>query len=372
MKKTLLWSVEESDDGKLGAISLSEMHNAATEERLESLLVASPDLILVGLKLIGRQVTIEGGCLDLLGLDPDGRLIVLELKRGTLTRDAVAQILDYVSDLNSRAPEELAHLIEENSGAKGIEPIEDFSDWYAREYPDAVDLLDRPPKMILVGLGVDDRAKRIVSFLADAGIDIQLQTFHAFTHQERMFLARQVEVAASDRGTGKSGPTKEQNRRMLHELAEQHAALELLVTVADFIEERLPCYRWPGKTAYSFSLQDRGEDGRPSNRTYLTLYVHQRKRGAVFLTFARRAEDAAPQALQAFVGSLETATKDAWFDQAAQVDITSATWPEIRERLSNLLVELQAGWRRRMEQDEAGDEETEKRSSVAEPSVVYR
>jgi len=355
MKKTQLWSVVESE-GKLEAVNLDEVQSTATEERLEELLVATPSLILEGLKLIGRQLAIDGGCLDLLGLDQDGRLVLLELKKGTLTRDAVAQILDYVSDLNSREPEQLAHLIEENSGSKGIETIDDFADWYAREYPDAPDLLERPPRMVLVGLGVDDRARRIVNFLADAGIDIQLQTFHAFSHHGTLFLARQVEVA-SDSRPGR-GPTKEQNRRMLLELAEQHGAGDLLVTVADFIEEKIPCYRWPGKTAYSFSLQDRGEDGRPTYHSYLTLYVHQKKRGAVFLTFAPRVGDVAAQALDAFVDEVDTATSEAWFGQAAHVEITAVSWPLIRDRLSHFLTELLAGWRQNSEREEAEAEQT--------------
>ena len=52
-----------------------------------------------GLTLIGRQVSTDGGTLDLLGIDADGRLVVFELKRGTLTRDAGAQVRDYASDL---------------------------------------------------------------------------------------------------------------------------------------------------------------------------------------------------------------------------------------------------------------------------------
>ena len=35
----------------------------------------------------------------MLGIDEYGRLVVFELKRGTLVREAVAQIIDYASDL---------------------------------------------------------------------------------------------------------------------------------------------------------------------------------------------------------------------------------------------------------------------------------
>jgi len=88
-----------SDAGQESAIPLEELQSTETEQRLEDLLVASPDLLIKGIRLIGRQLQTGGGPLDLLGIDPDGRVVLFELKRGTLTREAVAQILDYGSDL---------------------------------------------------------------------------------------------------------------------------------------------------------------------------------------------------------------------------------------------------------------------------------
>ena len=55
-----------------------------------------------GLRLVGRQTLMTGGgYLDLLAVDGNGRLVVFELKRGFLSRDAVAQVIDYASDLNA-------------------------------------------------------------------------------------------------------------------------------------------------------------------------------------------------------------------------------------------------------------------------------
>ena len=72
-----------------------------SELLLEETLVNNPGLLLEDLTLVGRQTPTEGGPLDLLGVDGDGRLVVFELKRGTLSRDAVAQVIDYASDLDN-------------------------------------------------------------------------------------------------------------------------------------------------------------------------------------------------------------------------------------------------------------------------------
>ena len=71
------------------------------EDYLENVLVKNPDMLMPGLKLVGRQTPTDSGNLDLLGVDEYGRLVVFELKRGKLTREAVAQAIDYSSYLES-------------------------------------------------------------------------------------------------------------------------------------------------------------------------------------------------------------------------------------------------------------------------------
>lgn len=115
-----IWSMTRSDQGQEVATPLEELQSTETEQRLEDLLVASPDVLVKGLRLIGRQVQTSGGPLDLLGVDPDGAIVLFELKRGTLIREAVAQILDYAADLLERDSDDFANLIESSSGRSGI------------------------------------------------------------------------------------------------------------------------------------------------------------------------------------------------------------------------------------------------------------
>ena len=132
-----------------------------------------------GLKLVGRQTPTEGGPLDLLGVDTDGRLVVFELKRGTLSRDAVAQVVDYASYLDTMELTALAEYISDRSGEHGIENIEDFQKWYSRDFGELESL--KPLRLFLVGLGTDDRTERMVRFLADnSNMDISMLTFHGF------------------------------------------------------------------------------------------------------------------------------------------------------------------------------------------------
>lgn len=109
MKKIRLWSADSTGE-QLHAEAVDDVDNTETEQHLEDLLVSSPDLLMNNLTLIGRQVPTAGGPLDLLGIDSDGEPVVFELKRGTLTREAVAQVLDYASDFADMDEDRFARL----------------------------------------------------------------------------------------------------------------------------------------------------------------------------------------------------------------------------------------------------------------------
>ncbi len=136
-----------------------------SEESLENLLEQNPEMLVPGLTLIGRQMTIDGIYdLDLIGLNRQDKLVVFELKRGILTRQAVAQILDYCSWIDSRNEDQLLEFL---SSGHAIDEADDFGTWYRNLRSKELDCsVLRPTRMVLVGLGVDERAKRMVEYMA--------------------------------------------------------------------------------------------------------------------------------------------------------------------------------------------------------------
>ena len=166
-----------------------------------------------GLTLVGRQAQTQSGPLDLLGVDPDGRLVVFELKRGTLSRDAIAQIIDYASFLGSMPEGELVRYISERSGAHGIDKIEDFEQWFEEKRPGQELSALKPVRMVLVGLGADATTTRMTRFLAEGGMDLSLLTFHGYVHENKTLLARQVQVEAAAEPEDASRPRRLGRRR---------------------------------------------------------------------------------------------------------------------------------------------------------------
>ena len=179
MDEIKVWTVDGAE-----ATPVQKADAMSSELLLERTLVAHPELLMPNLKLVGRQTPTEGGPLDLLGVDEDGRLVVFELKRGTLSRDAVAQVIDYASYLDSLDDDALGRFISRNSGKHGIQQIDDFQNWHSENTEaDGLEAL-RPIRTVLVGLGVDDRTERMVSFLAkNSRMDISLVTFYGFAYE---------------------------------------------------------------------------------------------------------------------------------------------------------------------------------------------
>ncbi len=264
MEDIKLWQLEGSR-----ATPLASNNRLESEHLLEETLVENPDLLIDGLTLVGRQTPTEGGPLDLLGVDPNGRLVVFELKRGTLSRDAVAQVIDYASHLDDMDLGDLAAHIASASGAHGIDRIDDFEEWYGRKYREDLELL-KPLRLFLVGLGVDERTERMVRFLAvNSEMEISLLTFHGFDQGGKTLLAKQVEVSATE----EARPTR---RRRHRTKAEYQAILDRKLReseVADLFAEVLTAWDavWssPGKAPGVFGLRLRL--GNPRTGGYATL-----------------------------------------------------------------------------------------------------
>jgi len=83
------------------------------EKDIENLIANYPEEIFPGegLKLIGQQVTIEGRRLDILFEDKYKRQVIIEVKRGILTREASGQIAEYYGLLKNENKENIYELI---------------------------------------------------------------------------------------------------------------------------------------------------------------------------------------------------------------------------------------------------------------------
>lgn len=72
-----------------------------SESEMQAALASNPELIEPGLSLVDLELPTEVGGIDLLARDVDGRLVVVELKRGKANHEAVHQLSRYVQSVRA-------------------------------------------------------------------------------------------------------------------------------------------------------------------------------------------------------------------------------------------------------------------------------
>ena len=102
MGKFKVWQVGETIPLKLVE------SNVGLEKNLEAWIEADPTLLPGELEIISKQMIVDGGRLDLLGLDPLGRCAVIEIKAGALSTDVVTQAMYYAAQIDKYDYETLA------------------------------------------------------------------------------------------------------------------------------------------------------------------------------------------------------------------------------------------------------------------------
>jgi len=75
----------------------------ASEEDMHRAILLRPELIEEGFKPISWEKKVEPGFVDVYGMDKAGRLVVVEVKRKTATREAVVQLAKYIEAIKLKA-----------------------------------------------------------------------------------------------------------------------------------------------------------------------------------------------------------------------------------------------------------------------------
>lgn len=155
------WQIQ---DGKLRLIetNLSEQGRSEAYD-LESWIASDSTLIGPDLRIIGRQVKTVSGPLDLLGIDRSGDLAVIELKRDLLPREALAQAIDYASDVASWDLDKISEICAKYTGKS----LEDFlSEEFPEENLESLNV-NSVQRIILIGFSIEGSLERMIQWLSD-------------------------------------------------------------------------------------------------------------------------------------------------------------------------------------------------------------
>ncbi|SNQ59939.1 PDDEXK family nuclease [Candidatus Methanoperedens nitratireducens] len=175
-----LWSIQNETLEELGKTKLDQ------ENRLESWIANDIGILGLDILIIGRQVATEyRGRIDLLGIDSDGDLIVIELKRDKTPRDIVAQILDYASWIKDLTQVQIDRIATEYLK----EPLQSaFVKRFEIALPENINVSHG---MVIVASEMDETSERIVHYLSSVhGININVIFFNFFNYNGTELLGR--------------------------------------------------------------------------------------------------------------------------------------------------------------------------------------
>lgn len=183
-----------------------------SEQLLEDMIVRDPNILSSAWMLIGRQeATAFGGKLDLLAITPDGSLVVIELKRDKTPREIAAQAIDYASWVATLGADKISQIYKRFS--KGGDLNEDFKRRFGRALDD--DQLNQSHEITIVASELDDATERIVRYLNEREIAINVLFFQVFQNGSELLLSRawlldptdtQINVAVTSKASGAKEP----------------------------------------------------------------------------------------------------------------------------------------------------------------------
>lgn len=201
--KTDIWTVNSAPT-KLVPSKL------VSEQFLEDMIVNAPSILSDEWMLIGRQEnTGMGGRIDLLAIAPDGALVLIELKRDRTPREVVAQALDYAVWVEGLQNQEIDAIY------KRFRPGRNLTDDFRLRFGNvlAEENLNKDHQLVIVATELDASSERIVSYLNERKIPINVLCFQIFQAGEQQLLSRtwlldpvETQINAVSAGSNRSEP----------------------------------------------------------------------------------------------------------------------------------------------------------------------
>ena len=95
----------------------------ASEEDMHRAILLKPSLLEEGFKPISYEKKVEPGFVDIYGVDKNGKLVVVEVKRRTAGKEAAFQLAKYIDSIKTKANRELRGILAAPSLGKDVQRL---------------------------------------------------------------------------------------------------------------------------------------------------------------------------------------------------------------------------------------------------------
>ena len=258
--------LRNSAEGPWQKLEPFEFGGPGGETKLEHLLQESPDLLTTdGGKpplFFKPQVAIGNNAVDLLGVDADGKIVMVECKleaNREARRMVVGQILEYAGQLHGTSYEDFEEMFAGNSGLSLVDMArQQISDdeWCEADFRAGVErgLKSGDFRLVIAITGMNDEFEGIIGYLKDrGGVRLEALALQQFTDKKSGVAALVPEMYGLAGRTG--GSTSTNQKDFLWALDENGRAVS--TRVLEFAEAHSMPVHW-GTKGFSLNVDLEG------------------------------------------------------------------------------------------------------------------
>jgi len=326
-----------SKDGTAaGGVAVTTLDAAGLLERshLQEWIVAHPEILGSGIKIVAVEYdgwVVSGdpqrNRLDVLGLDVDGRLVVVELKRGIAPDTVEMQAVKYAAMASRFKLDTLADAYASFCGARGTTISSDQASEALQAHSAVVsEKTLANPRVVMVAQGFSPVVISSVVFMAERGMDLTLIRFQPYQHSSgqvfvtfsRLYPLPDIESSIVAPGT----PTAEIPSEQLPTLEWTTADLVALGRVANVTTRTMldMCSDKPGAHVGFAEVVAAAGVTRPQARGQLAHLTRVAKSRFNRRNWPFEVEWGVEDSPQVFY-SLSAATAELWRQAAVQLDV---------------------------------------------------
>ncbi|MEM2105440.1 MAG: endonuclease NucS [Candidatus Bathyarchaeia archaeon] len=107
----------------MSLVDSGEFSLYASEEDMHKAILMKPSLLEEGFKPISYEKKVEPGFVDVYGVDKNGRLVVVEVKRKTAGKEAAFQLAKYIEAIKEKANREIRGILAAPNIAKDVQRL---------------------------------------------------------------------------------------------------------------------------------------------------------------------------------------------------------------------------------------------------------
>ena len=217
-------------DGKLEKF---QKVSADKEKKIEDFIETHPNILGEDIFVIGRQVSTPVGIPDIVGLDKNGNLVIVELKKGLPARKIVAQILDYAVWGEDQRYEDLNKIAKE----KHLAGFPDLYKKFEKMYGNIPDPFNQDQRLYLISEEFDPKTVEICRYLKRNGIDISCIAINFHKSAEQEIVDIDLVVGSEETKSEELGVDKSSRRLTWEDRLEQKASKENKANITKFISK---------------------------------------------------------------------------------------------------------------------------------------